>query len=117
MEVEIVSFDWQKNYVNGAKNGNLMLIQINEFMVISQKTKIFQGVGNGWYYRKQMVIKLLLKFNKFSKKPFKDVSRVYYETKKNTWISHTEILEIFMHKRFLKIILFSIYVLLKLYTA
>lgn len=68
MEVEIVSFDWQKKYVKGAKNGNPMLIQINEFMVISQKTKIFQGVGNGWYYRQQMVIKLLLKFNKFSKK-------------------------------------------------
>ena len=41
MEVEIVSFDWQKKYVKGAKNGNPMLIQINEFMVICQKTKIF----------------------------------------------------------------------------
>ena len=37
---------------------------------------------NGWCQRQQKVIKLLVKFNNFAKKPFKIASRVHYETKK-----------------------------------
>ena len=55
-----------------------MLIQIK--LVRNQN---FPGVQYDWYHRKQKVIKLLVKFSNFAKKPFKIASRVHYETEKN----------------------------------